>query len=355
MTAEGSDRHAFSARPLVRRHVVRSSPGSRPGGGAGLYRGRRPRPVGRRPPGVTVEASSPCSSRRCAPRSPTARVSTASWTCGPAPTPVTFTLPGFSTVKREGIELADRERQRRPARRRRGKTITVTGETPIVDVQSVIRQATISSDVLTSIPTARLHRRDAAGAGHQTQGTSPANVQASPARWSSARPGAQRQRGPAAGGRPGRRRRAQRRRRVGLQRRHRQRAGDHLHRVGRSRRSRSLGADAQRRAQDRRQPAARSVFSPTSPAAWWAATTARSCGRGPGHAGRLLKLWDYTPASAGRSSGSAVVFPEPAQPGRVGLGHVREQERRRRRAGPSKPTRRASRAPAPATTSPACA
>ena len=35
------------------------------------------------------------------------------------------------------------------------ETITVTGETPIVDVQSVTRQATISSDVLTSIPTAR--------------------------------------------------------------------------------------------------------------------------------------------------------------------------------------------------------
>ena len=35
------------------------------------------------------------------------------------------------------------------------ETITVSGETPIVDVQSVRRQTTISNEVLTSIPTAR--------------------------------------------------------------------------------------------------------------------------------------------------------------------------------------------------------
>ena len=35
------------------------------------------------------------------------------------------------------------------------ETITVTGESPIVDVQNAKRQQTIGSDVLTSIPTAR--------------------------------------------------------------------------------------------------------------------------------------------------------------------------------------------------------
>ena len=35
------------------------------------------------------------------------------------------------------------------------ETITVTGETPIVDTQSVRRQTTISSDLITAIPSAR--------------------------------------------------------------------------------------------------------------------------------------------------------------------------------------------------------
>src|SRR5688500_13672915 len=97
---------------------------------------------------------------------------------------VTFTLPGFSTVKRDGIELTGSLTASVNADLRGGaveETITVTGETPIVDVQSVRRQATISSDVLTSIPTARGY----SGVmllvpAIQTQGTSPANVQASP-------------------------------------------------------------------------------------------------------------------------------------------------------------------------------
>ena len=35
------------------------------------------------------------------------------------------------------------------------ETITVTGETPIVDMQSVRRQTTISDDVISSMPAAR--------------------------------------------------------------------------------------------------------------------------------------------------------------------------------------------------------
>ena len=93
-------------------------------------------------------------------------------------------MPGFSTVKRDGIELTGSLTASVNADLRVGaveETITVTGETPIVDVQSVTRQATISSDVLTSIPTARGY----SGVmllvpAIQTQGTSPANVQASP-------------------------------------------------------------------------------------------------------------------------------------------------------------------------------
>jgi len=71
---------------------------------------------------------------------------------------VTFTLTGFSVVKREGIELTGSFVASVNADMKVGgltETITVTGETPIVDVQSVRRQTTLSNDVLTTVPTAR--------------------------------------------------------------------------------------------------------------------------------------------------------------------------------------------------------
>jgi len=52
---------------------------------------------------------------------------------------VTFTLPGFSTVKREGIEITGTFVATVNADLKVGaleETITVTGETPVVDVQS---------------------------------------------------------------------------------------------------------------------------------------------------------------------------------------------------------------------------
>src|SRR5438876_879660 len=63
---------------------------------------------------------------------------------------VTFTLTGFSTVKREGVELAGAFNAVINADLKVGalaETITVTAETPIVDTQSVRRQTTISGDL----------------------------------------------------------------------------------------------------------------------------------------------------------------------------------------------------------------
>src|SRR6476659_4298263 len=60
---------------------------------------------------------------------------------------ITFTLTGFSTVKREGIELTGALTASVNAELRVGtlaETITVTGETPIVDVQSIRRQTTMT-------------------------------------------------------------------------------------------------------------------------------------------------------------------------------------------------------------------
>src|SRR5579871_2956932 len=71
---------------------------------------------------------------------------------------VTFTLTGFSTVKRDGIELSGSFVATVNADMKVGaveETITVSGETPIVDVQSTRRQTTLSGDVVNAIPTAR--------------------------------------------------------------------------------------------------------------------------------------------------------------------------------------------------------
>jgi len=71
---------------------------------------------------------------------------------------VTFTLPGFSTVKREGIELSGSFVATVNGELKVGaleETITVTGETPIVDVQSVKVQTTVGKEVLAAIPTSR--------------------------------------------------------------------------------------------------------------------------------------------------------------------------------------------------------
>jgi hypothetical protein len=64
---------------------------------------------------------------------------------------VTFTLTGFSSVKREGVELTGSFTATISADMKVGtleETITVTGETPIVDTQSVRRQTTISNELI---------------------------------------------------------------------------------------------------------------------------------------------------------------------------------------------------------------
>lgn len=73
---------------------------------------------------------------------------------------LTFTLPGFSVVKRDGIELEGSFTAVVNADLRVGvvtETITVTAETPVVDTQSVRRQTTISNDLITAIPAARAY------------------------------------------------------------------------------------------------------------------------------------------------------------------------------------------------------
>ena len=71
---------------------------------------------------------------------------------------VTMSLQGFNAFRREGIELTGSFTATINAELKVGnlaETITVTGETPIVDVQSARRQLTLNNDVLKAIPTVR--------------------------------------------------------------------------------------------------------------------------------------------------------------------------------------------------------
>src|SRR5262249_26616521 len=71
---------------------------------------------------------------------------------------VTFTLNGFNTVKREGLELTSEFVATVNAEMKVGQlaeTITVAGETPIVDVQSAKRVRTLDNDMRQSLPAAK--------------------------------------------------------------------------------------------------------------------------------------------------------------------------------------------------------
>jgi hypothetical protein len=71
---------------------------------------------------------------------------------------VTVSLTGFTTVKREGIELSGNFVATVNADMKVGaleETITVTGESPIVDVQSTRSQQIIDKEVLAAIPSSR--------------------------------------------------------------------------------------------------------------------------------------------------------------------------------------------------------
>ncbi len=73
---------------------------------------------------------------------------------------LTFSLAGFSTVKRQGIELTGSFTATVNADMKVGavaETIVVTGETPVVDVVNAKQQETVSGETLEAIPTARLY------------------------------------------------------------------------------------------------------------------------------------------------------------------------------------------------------
>jgi len=110
-------------------------------------------------PGVTVEASSPALIEKARSVVTDGSGQYRIVTLPPGVYAVTFTLSGFSTVRREGIELRGTFTAAVDADLRVGavtETVTVTGETPLVDVQSATQQRVLGSEVVDAIPTSRM-------------------------------------------------------------------------------------------------------------------------------------------------------------------------------------------------------
>ena len=110
-------------------------------------------------PGVTVEASSPAliEKVRTATTDGTGQYRIENLT--PGLYNVTFTLPGFTTVRREAVEVSGQQVITINADLRVGgvqETITVTGETPVVDVHTAARtQKVIDNEVVSVLPASR--------------------------------------------------------------------------------------------------------------------------------------------------------------------------------------------------------
>jgi len=109
-------------------------------------------------PGVTVEASSPVLIEKT-------RTSTTDGTGQyritdllPGTYTLTFSLSGFATIRREEIALTGSGVTTINADMRVGnvtETLTVRGETPVVDIQTTKRQEVLTSDVVRAIPATR--------------------------------------------------------------------------------------------------------------------------------------------------------------------------------------------------------
>ena len=109
-------------------------------------------------PGVTVEAASPALIEKVR---TTVTDDTGQYRITELPPgnyKVTFTLPGFTTVVREAVDVSGAGVIAIPIELRVSgvqETITVTGETPVVDIQSTRRQTVLDNDLINVLPSSR--------------------------------------------------------------------------------------------------------------------------------------------------------------------------------------------------------
>src|SRR5688572_5990844 len=109
-------------------------------------------------PGVSVEASSPVLIEKVRSVTTDGAGQYRIVDLRPGVYSVTFTLAGFSTVKRDGIELNAGFTASVNADLRIGEiseTITVSGASPLVDVQNVSQQRVMTRQVMEAIPTSK--------------------------------------------------------------------------------------------------------------------------------------------------------------------------------------------------------
>ena len=109
-------------------------------------------------PGVTVEAASPALIEKARTAITDDRGRYFIGELRPGVYTVTFTLPGFSSVRREGLELSTGFTAPVNAEMRVGgveETITVSGSSPVVDITNVRSQNVLTREVLDTLPTSR--------------------------------------------------------------------------------------------------------------------------------------------------------------------------------------------------------
>src|SRR5262245_24741909 len=109
-------------------------------------------------PGVTVEAASPALIERARTVVTDAQGQFKIVDLRPGPYDVTFSLAGFATVKQAGIQLTANFTASVNAELKVGaieETITVSGTTPVVDVQSAQSQNVLTRELLDALPTPR--------------------------------------------------------------------------------------------------------------------------------------------------------------------------------------------------------
>ena len=111
-------------------------------------------------PGVTVETSSPAliEKTRTATTDGTGQYQIVD--LRPGTYAITFSLSGFRTIRREGVEISGAGVTTIDVELSLGglaETLTVRGETPVVDVQSARRQAVLADTVVSQLPAARTY------------------------------------------------------------------------------------------------------------------------------------------------------------------------------------------------------
>ncbi|MEO5740708.1 MAG: TonB-dependent receptor [Vicinamibacterales bacterium] len=147
--------------PRVRQFVLlvvvllASSPAfaqQQPGGIAGIVRDT----TGAVLPGVTVEAASPALIEKVRSVATDGEGRYTIVNLPPGTYVVTFTLGGFSTLRREGIQITTGFTATVNGDLRVGtleETVTVSGAAPLVDTQNVVQQNVVSAQLLAALPT----------------------------------------------------------------------------------------------------------------------------------------------------------------------------------------------------------